>query len=129
MKAAGLLDELRRRGVRLEAVGGTLRLRAPVGVLGDAELEALRAAKPALLSALATEAEERAEVGWRVAAMEPQVPKRGPIPFLVARDVPAAPGCCLACGDRLGDRRSLRCSPCAQAASLALHQAREGVGA
>lgn len=51
-----LLGALRRRGVEIRREGDRLRWRAPRGVLGPADLDALRAAKAELLDALADEA-------------------------------------------------------------------------
>ncbi len=56
MTARGLLADLRRRGVELHPAGDRLRVRAPRGVLGSADLEALRRQKADLLAALAAEA-------------------------------------------------------------------------
>jgi hypothetical protein len=52
---AAVLADLRRRGVELRAEGDLLRLRAPRGVLTDADLVTLRGAKAAVLAALAAE--------------------------------------------------------------------------
>jgi predicted RNA binding protein YcfA (HicA-like mRNA interferase family) len=73
-----------------------------------------------------------AEVAWRVEAMRPQIPPRGPIPFLLARlevTTPYAPGHCGSCGDPLDAGQRFRCSPCQQAAWQALNEVREGVPA
>ena len=68
------------------------------------------------------------EVAWRVEAMRPQVPPRGPIPFLVARPgVVPQPDCCLSCGDPLPDGRRYRCGPCQQAVEIVLNEVREEV--
>ena len=53
MSAALMLENLRRRGVRLEVVGDRLRVDAPEGVLSSDELDRLRALKADLLAALA----------------------------------------------------------------------------
>jgi hypothetical protein len=55
-----LLADLRRRGVRFTVTGDRLRLSAPRGVLTPFELDDLRAAKPALLTALREENQVRA---------------------------------------------------------------------
>jgi hypothetical protein len=52
MSAAALVSAFRARGVELIPDGGALRYRAPRGVLTDADLEALRAHKAALLAEL-----------------------------------------------------------------------------
>lgn len=65
------------------------------------------------------------EVGWRAEAMRPQVPRRGPIPFLVARpEVVPQPDCCLSCGDPLPEGRRYRCGPCQRAAEVVLNEVR-----
>lgn len=61
------------------------------------------------------------EISWRVGAMLPQIPDRGPIPFLVAREaVEPQEGCCLSCGDLLKPGDAYRCAACGRAANLAL---------
>jgi hypothetical protein len=68
------------------------------------------------------------EVTWRVEIMRPQVPRRGPIPFLVARqDVAPRPGCCLSCGDPVPEGRRYRCGPCQRAVEIVLDEIREGL--
>ena len=54
-------------------------------------------------------------VGWRMAAMRPQLPSIGrPIPLLLARpEAPYVPGHCLSCGDPVP---APRCAPCQEAA-------------
>ena len=118
------LAEARAAGLEVRAEPGRLVVRGPRSRAALARRLLDRTAE--VLALLAAEDEE---VAWRVAAMRPQVPTRGPIPFLVARDAPAAPRRCPSCGDPLGEGRSLRCEPCARAAWLVLHQAREGVDA
>lgn len=70
-----------------------------------------------------------AEIIWRVAAMRPQVPARGPIPFLVARtwalEVDKA-GRCMSCAQPLDAGRSIRCALCVAAIELVLNEVREG---
>src|SRR5688500_15285814 len=53
MSAALMLEDLRRRGVRLEVVGDRLRVDAPSGALSPDELDRLRDVKADLLAALA----------------------------------------------------------------------------
>ena len=79
-----------------------------------------------MLTALAVEDEA---VAWRVVAMRPQVPDRGPIPFLMARRPTVSPEGCASCGDPLPRGWALRCVACTQAAWLVLHEVREGVRA
>ena len=52
MSAAAILDGLHRRGVRFRINGDTIRWRAPVGVMTEADLSALRKHKPELLAIL-----------------------------------------------------------------------------
>ena len=121
--AVSVLAAARAAGLEVRAEPGRLVVRGP---RSRAELaERLLERTGEVLALLAA---EDAEVAWRVAAMRPQVPPRGPIPVLMAREVGAAPGCCPSCGDPLGQGRGLRCGPCARAAWLVLHEVREGVG-
>jgi hypothetical protein len=53
VSALALLTDLRRRGVEIEAAGDRLRWRAPRGTVTAEVLEALRKAKPEILSILA----------------------------------------------------------------------------
>ena len=71
---------------------------------------------------------EDGEVAWRAAAMRPQVPRRGPIPFLKARDAAPMTGCCLSCGEALGEGHAYCCAFCVRAAWLVLLRVREGLG-
>ena len=67
-------------------------------------------------------------VAWRVAAMRPQVPLRGPIPRLLARlGIPEvdAPDCCGACGDPLPPGSRFVCPPCVHAKWIVLLAVRE----
>ncbi len=61
MSAAALLDGLRRRGVRLRVDGDRLRWRAPVGVMTDADLSALRHSKPEVLAIIREQDADRIE--------------------------------------------------------------------
>lgn len=61
------------------------------------------------------------EISWRVEAMLSQIPNKGAIPFLVAREaVKPQAGCCLSCGEPVGTGNAYRCAPCGRAANLAL---------
>lgn len=60
MTPRALIDDLRRRGVVLLAVGDRLRVNAPAGVLTPELCDLLRLRKPALLAALA-EADDKGE--------------------------------------------------------------------
>ena len=55
MTVAAFLSDLRRRGVSLSTDGESLTLRAPKGVLGDAERERLKTEKAAILECLRAE--------------------------------------------------------------------------
>lgn len=70
------------------------------------------------------------EVGWRAAAMRPQVPEfPRPLPLLLARpEARYMPGHCLSCGDPVP---ATRCEPCRLAVVRVLGewQARRGVAA
>jgi|SRR5579883_856279 len=69
-----------------------------------------------------------AALAWRVAAMRPQVPEWGALPFLRARqDVPTGTASCWSCGEHLPANRRYRCSLCARAAWIVLHRVREGI--
>jgi hypothetical protein len=81
--------------------------------------------KPEVLALLAAEEDQ---IAWRVAAMRPRAPVRGPIPLLVARDLAPAAGRCLSCGEPLEAGRPIRCALCVRAAHLVLGWVREGVG-
>ena len=115
-----VLGEARAAGREVRADGGRLVVRGPRSREELAKRVLDR--RHEVLGLLAAEA---AEVAWRVAALRPRVPRRGPIPFLAARDAPSAAGRCLSCGDPLGEGRTARCGPCAQAAWLVLHEVRE----
>ena len=120
--AVTALAEARAAGLSVRADGGRLVVRGPRSREELARRVLARAAE--VLAALAA---EDAEVAWRAAAMRPQAPRRGPIPFLVAREARPESGGCLSCGDPLAAGRSVRCRPCGQAAWLVLHQVREGI--
>jgi hypothetical protein len=72
-------------------------------------------------------AAEDDEMAWRVAAMRSQVPRRGAIPVLVARDRASEPGCCISCGEHLNEELTFRCSLCSRATWVVLHEIREGL--
>jgi hypothetical protein len=116
-----LLSELERRNIRIEAVGERIRF-GPSRRVTARLRAALAQHKGQLLLLLAS---PDPDVSWRVAAMRPQVPLRGPIPFLVARWSDLAPGACLSCGDPLVEGRRVRCGPCVAAAEHVLQQIRE----
>lgn len=115
MSLMKLLLELRNLGVNVKAEGERLVGDAPTGVLTPELQKALAAHKGELLSLLRI---GDFEVAWRVVAMRSQVPQAGALPFLVARDTPLHPGCCLSCGDPLAAGQLYRCGPCARAAAV-----------
>ena len=61
MSAAALLDGLHRRGVRLRVDGEMIRWRAPVGVMTDADLSALRHSKAEAMAIIRDEEADRIE--------------------------------------------------------------------
>lgn len=65
MDAVAIVGRLRARGVVLKASGPHLVVQAPEGAVGEADVDELRAAKPAVLRLLANEACGTAlEPGW-----------------------------------------------------------------
>ncbi len=119
-----ILTEARAAGLDIRIEPGRLVVRGP-RMLEDIA-QRLLARKHEVLALLG---EEDADVAWRVAAMRPQVPIRGPIPLLVARNTRPVVGHCITCGDRFSLAGTFRCSPCTRAAWLVLHEIREGVDA
>ena len=61
MSAAAILDDLHRRGVRFRINGEKLHWRAPVGVMTDADLSALRHSKPEVLAIIREQDADRIE--------------------------------------------------------------------
>ena len=117
MTASDLMRTLEERGIRLEACGGRL-LYHPASALPPELRESLIEHKTEVIALLKTGDDE---IAWRVAAMSRQIPDKGPIPFLVAREaVEPQAGCCLSCGDPLGKGDAYRCAACSRAANLAL---------
>ena len=123
-RIAGVLAEARAVGLEVRAEADRLVVRGPR--LHEAIARQLLAQKPVVLALLT---EEEAELGWRLAAMRPQVPLRGPIPVLVAREVSPTPDHCLSCGEPLAPGRAVRCGLCVCAAQVVLGWIREGVEA
>lgn len=117
-----VLAEARAVGLEVRVEAGRLVIRGPRS--REDQAQRLLAQKHEVLAALTAEDEA---VAWRLAVLRPCVPRRGPIPFLAVRDAPPEAGRCLACGDPLGEGRTTRCAPCAEAAWLALHEVREGL--
>jgi hypothetical protein len=117
-----ILTEARAAGLEVRAERGRLVVRGPRSLKGVAYR--LLARKHEVLALLTA---EDIEVAWRVAAMRPQVPQRGAIPVLAARDVVSSPGYCISCGEPLPDGMRVRCAPCARATWVVLHEIREDV--
>ena len=118
MNATELLVQLRSRGVLIEAAGDRLKVDAPKGAVTPELREALAEHKLEVL-AFVTIAED--EIAWRVAAMLPQVPSEGPIPFLVAKQgCKSEAGRCLSCGSSLREGDAYRCAICSRAVKEAL---------
>lgn len=117
MTASELISMLEKRGIKLEACGGRLRYH-PASALSPELRESLIEHKVEVLALLKTEDNE---IAWRVAAMTQQIPDKGAIPFLLARQgVESKAGCCLSCGELLKQGDAYRCAPCGRAANLAL---------
>jgi len=114
------LTEARDAGLDVRLDSGRLVIRGPQSQvkLAHQVLE-----QKGEIAALLT-AEDEA-VSWRAAAIRPQVPALGPVPFLVAREVMCVPGCCLSCGETLETSRSTRCPACSQAAWMVLRHSRD----
>ena len=122
-RVARVLVEARAVGLEVRAATDRLIVRGPR--LHEAIARELLEQKPAVLELLA---EEEIALVWRVAAMRPQVPRRGPIPVLVAREVAVSPGSCLSCGEALAPGRTVRCALCVRAAQRVLGWVREAIG-
>jgi hypothetical protein len=122
-RVARVLVEARAVGLDVRAETDRLVVRGPR--LHEAIARHLLEQKPAVLELLAA---EEIALAWRVEAMRAQVPLRGPIPMLVAREVAVSPGNCLSCGEELAPRRTVRCALCVRAAQQVLGWVREGIG-
>jgi hypothetical protein len=120
--AVTVLTEARVAGLEVRAETGQLVVRGPrsLGAVARQLLER----KGEVLALLAA---EDADVAWRIDAMRAQVPQRGAIPVLVARARVQEPGRCVSCGDHLHEGTQFRCSPCARATWVVLHEIREDV--
>ncbi len=119
MNAPTLLADLQTRGVRLDVEGDQLRARFKGRTLAPDLAETIKANKSALIALLQ---EEEAAIVWRVAAMQQQIPERGPIPFLVAvSGIPPGPNACPSCSEPfIPIGYTPRCHRCTIAASRAL---------
>jgi hypothetical protein len=94
-----------------------------------ADVEAAAGSQDGTHDVETAKAEDDPEVAWRVAALRPQVPTRGPIPHLVVRlDNPAVSvqGHCRSCGDLLPEGRQFCCAQCVRAVEIVLNAVREG---
>lgn len=124
MDTVTLLQHMKRSGfeVRVASDGQHLKVSGPKGLeYLVAELRQQKAEALALLR-------PTPEVRWRMDVMRPQVPRTGPIRFLVARpEVQPRPGHCLSCGDPLRPGEHFRCRPCQQATAIVLDEIREGM--
>ena len=76
MSAAALLDGLHRRGVRLRVDGDRLRWRAPVGVMTEAYLTALRHSKAEALAILREAESDRIEERAAIIQFDAYLPRR-----------------------------------------------------
>lgn len=123
MLAHDVLNELASRGVELRAAGNRLLFRPREAVTPDLQAE-MNSHKHELLELLSLRDDE---IDWRVAVMRPQVPVRGPIPFLIARPATPDRGGCLSCGDELTSLRRIRCGACVTAAHRVLYEIRESM--
>ncbi len=121
MSAAAILADLRSRDVRLHVDGDQLRARFKGRTLDPDLAAVIKANKPALIAHLQ---EEETAISWRLQAMRPQIPERGPIPFLVATSgVPPSPSACPSCGEAFTPTGSSpRCRRCTVAVQRALGQ-------
>jgi hypothetical protein len=122
-RVAGVLAEARDVGLEVRAETDRLIVRGPRR--HKAIARELLDRKLAVLDLLA---QEEIALAWRVVAMRAQVPQRGPIPMLVAREVAVSPGNCLSCGEELAPGRTVRCALCVRAAQRVLGWVREGIG-
>jgi hypothetical protein len=114
------LTEARAAGLEVRTEPGRLIVRGARALQPLAERLLERTGEVLVLLAA-----EDADIAWRVTAMRPQVPKRGAVPVLVARRGALKPGCCVSCGEALGEGMKFRCSPCARATWVVLHEMRE----
>ena len=105
MTPAALIADLKARGVRLMAVGRTLRVDAPRGTLTVADREALLAHKPAVLAALRAQASlsTTADDSWADGVPDGPCGLCGHQPLAEGQDWPvpgAASWLCLECTAR-----------------------------
>ncbi len=112
---AALVVELRVRGIELVAHDGSI-MAWPPGSLTEAEADAVRLHRAAVLAML------EGELSWRLEAMRAQVPASGAIPFLVAQPFSHAPGpgSCISCGSPVVPTQRARCRLCLLAVGIVL---------
>jgi hypothetical protein len=120
--AVTVLTEARAVGLEVRTEPGRLVVRGPRSLETLAYRILERKAEVTTLLAA-----EDAEVEWRAKAMRPQMPRTGPIPLLVARDVRPAPEQCVSCGEPIGLTFSRRCQLCGRAARQVIGEVREGI--
>jgi hypothetical protein len=128
-----LLAQVLSHGVTLRAEDDVLHYR-PKRALPPELVDQLRARKAEVLALLRT---EEVAIAWRLQAMLPQIPARGPIPFLYARPElrdqwrELGHTRCHSCGEALPPEHVVqivpRCSPCQRATEAACNASREGV--
>jgi hypothetical protein len=132
-----IIQDVRSLGMRLwaeETEAGPKLLFRPKGIMPLDLFRRLVEHKPAVLALLA---HEEAEIAWRAAAIRPQVPAKGPIPFLTCRAFPwtledalavvegRRQPVCLSCGAQLAEGRQVRCALCVAAIEMVLNVVRE----
>ena len=125
MKTSTLLAQLRRHDAKLDVAGDRLRVVAPKHVLSDEVRRAIRERKYELLAIIES---HDPEVAWRIDALRPLVPPRGPLlPPVIRRDRATAQRSCHCCGVPTSDPGRLRCIPCGRAIWFVINEVREGV--
>jgi hypothetical protein len=121
-RAMTVLTEARAAGLEVRVEPGRLVVRGPRAL--ETIARRLLERKGDVLALLTA---EDADVAWRIDVMRPQVPRRGAIPVLVAREQAPEPGCCVSCGDQLYEGATFRCALCARAVWVVVHEVREDV--
>lgn len=122
MTVAAILAQLETLGVRVQLTQDSqhpLHL-APSDRIPDELREEIVTHKADMAALVRADA-----VGWRIAAMRPQLPRYPrPAPLLLARpELPYASGRCLSCGDLVP---ASRCAPCREAVAIVLANWRDG---
>lgn len=121
MNAWEIVERVRACNAELLVDGSRLLVRGRGQPLSDELREALRTHKAEVINVLHPPMPEALgpdpEVAWRVVAMRPQVPAKGPVLLLMARPgITMAPGQCTSCGDALEQGNRFRCELCVWAA-------------